>query len=293
MILVGTDGGLYTTQRGRPVCLLDTDPASVRGLASDGARIVVGFCQRGAGLAESRDGGRTWAPVAGWPEERPAWSVALRDDGSLLVGSEPGDIWHGPAWRRNESVRAIPQRVHWDFIRPPVEAHVLWFARRTDEPSHWAATVEQGGVLESTDDGTTWTQVSPVWDAHVVAFAEAGRMIAVTGGGLFTRDGSDWKRAEEVDGYAAGLVGMGSRMWLAAATDSSAPLWISTDDGRSWRPVGHARKLPSMGHGVHALVAVPGAVYYGAEDGVWRADACTTVRVASGFPQVRRLLVTP
>jgi hypothetical protein len=310
VVLVGTDAGVFRARLdggadgGADVAVavdgaLLAELGSVRCLAEDAATgaLFAGFGMRGSGLRRSRDGGATWAPVEGWPDARQAWSAVPRDDGTLWVGSQPADLWVGArdgTWRPHASVRAVPERARWDFIAPPFEAHLLHVARSPEEPRRWAAAVEQGGILESDDDGATWRQTSPVWDAHQVAFARDGALLAATGDGLHRRAAGtlDWRPAG-VGGYVTGLARGDGGALFAATGDDAAPLRASRDDGRTWRRFG-PRGVPAPDSGVHALAVVPGlpdAVLHGAGGSVFLVTGGAARAVATGLPAVRRVLV--
>ncbi len=286
-LLVGTDDGLFRVAGGAAKPLLHTKGRSVRCIAkTEGGTILVGYGGRGTGLFQSRDNGVSWEAVPGWPEEREVWAACVRMDGAIWLGGQPAEIWQQAdgGWRPNPTLADIPERSQWTFIRPPFLAHVLGFARQDE---CWLAAVEQGGVLESLDDGATWNQVSPVWDTHVVVYAPGGNTLAATAGGLFLR--SEKWTGPLVRGYATGLCQGADGTFYLAVRDGEDALWRSGDGGATWEAL--RADVPEPGHGVHALAADGDIIYHGAEDGVWRIEAGEARPLVHGLPAVRRLLV--
>ncbi len=305
-VLIGTDAGLWrATGSTEPKSkwtkkeLMARPGQSVRCVLQDprDGSLVVGFGMRGAGLFRSADDGETWAAVAEWPRARQAWSLQLFDDGRIWVGSEPAEVWQGSlktgGWARNDSIKAIPMRDRWTFVRPPYHAHVLGFARDPKNKKHWAAAIEQGGVIESVDNGKTWIQISPLWDVHVVLFTSDGNLVAATGGGLYTRKENTWSKPL-VAGYATGLCRGPKGTLHAALRGAAAVLWRSRDHGASWQRL--PAKVGEPGHGVHALAAdpeLPEVVFHGAGRTLWYVDKAGPRIVARELPVIRRLHVAP
>lgn len=304
---VGTDAGVFTfvsTGTGwRPTSGRKEEARSVRALALDAERGVLyaGYGMRGAGLDRSTDGGRSWLPVDGWPQDRQAWSIVATPEGPLWVGSQPAELWtrdrgQQVAWV-GSNLDQLPGSSEWTFIAPPHEAHLLCLGRHPTSAGQWLAAIEVGGVLHSGDGGSTWTQVSPHWDVHQVLFAADGRWLAATGDGVWHREqgNHEWTQCDAPRGYATGLARSASgTISLALRGRDKAPLWRSTDHGVTWSPVKSSSALPQPGHGVHALAYAPGgsSLYYGAQDGVWRIEGSRAERVVSGLPTVRRVLIT-
>lgn len=309
-ILVGTDTGLFKitgeidSTQWHTEKILDTGKRSVRGVAYEPTTdsLLVGLGCRGAGLLVSRDGGNAWRPAPGWSMDQQAWGIAVPGAGRVLVGGEPPDVWHGQlpdgGWSVNESIRKIPERSQWDFIRPPHAAHILSFSRHPGNPMRWLAAVEQGGIIGSDDDGITWRQVSPTWDAHVVLHLGNQVAIAVTGGGIFRSpdDGTSWTGPVGPSGYATGLaLDTNGTVW-AAIKNTRRPLYCSTDSGLSWSAVEAANSLPEPGHGVHALVADPvrsRALYYGSDENVWLVKDDSSLLLSHDLTEVRRIFMLP
>ncbi len=286
-LLVGTDDGLFRVAGGEAKPLLHTEGRSVRCIArTAGGTILVGYGGRGTGLFQSRDNGVSWEVAPGWPEEREVWAACVRPDAAIWLGGEPAEIWQQTdnGWQPNPTLTGIPERSQWTFIRPPFLAHVLGFAQQGER---WLAAVEQGGVLESLDDGATWSQVSPVWDTHVVMYAGDGNALAATAGGLYLR--SETWTGPLVHGYATGLCRDASGTFFLAVRGGDDVLWRSADGGANWEAL--RADVPEPGHGVHALATDGEVVFHGAEDGVWAIESGKARPLLRGLPHVRRLLV--
>ena len=286
-MLVGTDDGLFRVAGGAAKPLLHTKGRSVRCIArTAGGTILVGYGGRGTGLFQSRDKGVSWETAPTWPEEREVWAACVRSDGAIWLGGQPAEIWQQTdnGWQANPTLADIPERSQWTFIRPPFEAHVLGFAQQDER---WLAAVEQGGVLESIDDGASWNQVSPVWDTHVVMYADDGNALAATAEGLFRRT-EEWT-GPLVHGYATGLCKDAKGTVYLAVRGAEDALWHSADGGATWEAL-HA-DVPEPGTGVHALATAGDVVYHGAEDGVWQLEDGVARPLVRGLPHVRRLFV--
>ncbi len=310
-ILVGTVGGVHHVT-GRPDStghwdarrVLTLERSAVRALARDsssGLLLAGGTNRAGGSLHASNDHGLTWTPVSSWPLDRQAWAAGFTTSGQLMVGSQPADIWHATgldgSWTPNASIRTVPGREKWSFIRAPYEAHFVTLARNPARPAQWLAAIERGGVLASVDDGATWRLVSPYWDVHVVAFLPDGAWVAAAGEGLkITRDrGATWEDIARPHGYATGLaVDAGGRLYAALMGPDEGPLWMSSDSGRTWQPVPGAGKLPHPDYGVHALAAdpaLPGVLYFGVDDEVWQISGGAVRKLADNLGEVLRVLV--
>jgi photosystem II stability/assembly factor-like uncharacterized protein len=216
-----------------------------------------------------------------------------------VIGGQPADVWTRDgdgSWVPNESLRALPSRKDWSFVVPPHEAHVLAFSRDPADSAGWLAAIEQGGIVRSTDDGRTWAQSSPNWDAHVVVHSGPGAAVAAAGEGLFaSRDGgATWVRAAEPSGYSTGLTRDAGGAIYAATRETGFPVWISRDGGFSWSRWESAAGVEEPGHGVHALAAdprCPGIVFHGAGRTIWLLGDGPARVIASDLPIVRRLVV--
>jgi hypothetical protein len=311
-LLVGTVGGVQvlsgraaSTEAWTTTRVLTVERSAVRALAQDpvSGTVVAGSTRRdeGGSLHVSRDAGRIWSLVEPWPRERQAWAAGFTTKGALMVGSQPADIWHAAkldgAWSPNSTVQAIPEREKWSFIRAPYEAHFVTLARNPAKPAEWLAAIERGGVLASDDDGATWRLVSPFWDVHVVVFLPDGAWAAAAGEGLkISRDrGATWEDVARPHGYATGLaVDASGRLYAALMGPDEGPLWMSSDSGRTWTPVPGAGKLPHPDYGVHSLTtdpSLPGVLYFGVDDEVWRISDSAARKLADNLGEVLRVLV--
>lgn len=203
-----------------------SDVHSLAFVDGDAGHLVFGHH---GGVLESRDGGRTWQPLATTVD---AMSLVAAADGSLVVAG-------------HDVLMASPDSgATWQGISadlPSVDIH--GFTLDPADPSRMWAYLATGGLWESIDGGTTWSRVRE----DNVAFPLAVR-------------GQNGTRLLGVD--ATGLVGSedGGRTWsslgepptypmtaLAAAADgqtlyagSPDGLFTSADGGRTWRKLAFA-----------------------------------------------------
>ncbi len=108
----------------------------------------------GGGVAESRDGGRTWQPagLTGDAERRVRWLVADAADGfRLYAGVTEGGLyrWDGPGTTWQAATKGLPEGSTLLALVPdPRSPGTLWAAR------------DGGGVYRSSDRGASWSNVS-------------------------------------------------------------------------------------------------------------------------------------
>lgn len=128
----------------------------------------------GAGLFRSSDEGRTWSAVyAGLPAPalRTIGPHPLRQ-GELICGAEPGRIFTsadaGRSWTELAGVRDIAGFEEWYLPYSPRAGAVRNIHAPDPNGSRLLASVEVGGLLDSSDGGATWTcgQVSVDDDIH-------------------------------------------------------------------------------------------------------------------------------
>lgn len=123
-------------------------------------RILAGSYENGLFLSD--DDGRSWKEIAdGFSANCVRW---LGDDplnpGNLLAGTEPGRIYRsddlGETWKELDGIRDIPGHEDWYLPYSPRAGAV----RNIFAPpgsGRYLASVEVGGLLESRDNGETWT----------------------------------------------------------------------------------------------------------------------------------------
>lgn len=275
-ILVGTVGGLYRLRRQDPESGWDVIPAGLREchvgalLHHPGAdTLFAGTYEHG--LLRSEDGGSTWTPCA--PDEIPAkvFTLALQPGAParLYVGTEPAALYRsddlGKSFEPLPSLTSVPSAPNWTFPPPPHHAHVKCVAFHPTDSQHIYVGIEQGALLVSYDDGSTWEEITSyepagetlLRDIHRVVFGspDPATVYMTTGDGLFcSSDGGEtWARLstqEDRIGYpdfffldperdqtvymcGASII---PNHWRTQCTTSVAPgILRSEDGGRTWQ----------------------------------------------------------
>lgn len=180
------------------------------------------------GLLESRDGGRTWS---GLPVRDDAMSMTPAGDGSIVIAGHEvftASRDGGATWA------AIPADL------PSLDIH--GFTRDPADPSRMWAYLATGGLWESTDFGTQWTEVRSdnVIFPLAVRAGSITRLLGVDASGLVASDdgGRTWTTLGTPPAYPMTA--------LAATPDggtiyAGAPegLFRSGDGGRTWTPTAY------------------------------------------------------
>jgi len=169
------------------------------------------------GLIESRDGARTWQPVALSGE---ADFHALEAHGDRVWGS---DAVSG-------RLLTTTDREQWTTVaegRPLVD-----LAAGTD-PESVLATTPEGSLLRYDLDGGAPEQVDGAPPVVLVDRSEDGSLVGVTADGVLhvaEPDATRWRRAGEIPG-APHAFDTSATGWYAATADG---VYRSEDEGRTW-----------------------------------------------------------
>ena len=154
------------------------------------------------GISESRDGGRTWAPLATTAD---AMGMTPAADGSIVVAGHEvftASSDGGATWR--VITADLPSLDIHGFARDPADPDRMW------------AYLATGGLWESTDGGVQWTRVREDNVVFPLATARGGvtRLLGVDATGLVA----------SVDG---------GRTWEAVGTPPTYPMtaFAASPDG--------------------------------------------------------------
>lgn len=189
------------------------------------------------GILRSSDGGRTWTPL---PVRQDAMGMSAAADGSIIIA---GHL----VFQASRDGGATWAPINADL--PDLDIH--GFARSLSDPSRMWVYLAQGGIYESTDFGTHWTQVN---DGHVF------QLTAIRLGDVDELLGVDLR----------GLV-------------------RSTDAGRSWLPVGTPPTAPvtslaATADGGVIILGGPNGLYRSEDAGAtWRHVLATKTVLASAI----------
>ena len=227
-VLVAADGasGRYSLDRGHTFANTPnivneqfvsgmTGGPNIPGQQGIGIALVSGVHNAGAGtqaLWRTINSGQTWSTiilgnVAG---KRESCSPGIAPTGTAIIHSEIGSFRStnfGATWSAVDAVN----RCGFGFI---MNGNTIYLGSGV-----WVSTIQNGGVIRSTDDGLTWTSV------------------LATGG------------------TSARVTGLTPSILLAIA-DSSASIWRSTDGGTTWGAVATLPGNPKAIQGLTATIAV-------------------------------------
>lgn len=156
------------------------------------------------GILESQDGGRSWTSL---PVRADAMGMRPAADGSIVIAGHEvfaGSTDGGRTWA------PIPADL------PNIDIHA--FARDPLDPQRMWAYLAEGGVYESTDGGTHWTNV---YDGHIPF------LVATSDGSSVTLVG-----IEPFEGFARSADG--GRTWSPSSQPEAFPTYsiAATQDGR-------------------------------------------------------------
>lgn len=181
------------------------------------------------GIAETRDGGLTWAPL---PVGEDAMGMAAAEDGSIVIAGHEvftASRDGGRTWARITT--DLPSLDIHGFTRDPADSARMW------------AYVATGGLWESSDFGAHWTRVREdnVLFPLAIRTGSTTRLLGVDASGLVASDdgGRSWSALSTPEAFPITA--------LAAAADGSVVyagspdgLFRSPDGGLTWEMTAYA-----------------------------------------------------
>jgi photosystem II stability/assembly factor-like uncharacterized protein len=213
------------------------DVGAVRKLAvADGSSAV--FAATATGLYRTSDDGGSWVDL-GVPVED-VHSVLL-SDGFIYAGVRPARIYRssdgGETWRELTGFKEPSFTSSWPTNPHREHAQVRSLASPQTAPNSLVAGVEVGGVVLSSDRGTSWRECPAVPDdVHHVLCITADRWIVSCGtggpdgnGGVYqTEDkGETWERLDTGTRPYVREACYHDRLYIPA--NRTAPLWNPPD----------------------------------------------------------------
>jgi photosystem II stability/assembly factor-like uncharacterized protein len=218
------------------------------------------------GLLCSHNGGRTWAREAPTVFGSGVYAVAFDADGRGALASTATGLY------RTEDAS------HWWHIAAPAGAAAA-SAIVPGGDARRLYMASPGGVWRSDDRGRSWLDIGEGLPAGavrrlLVVTTPEDTLYAIAGGRL-------WKRAKGIHRWQAHDTGLPvgrvetfaldrgepERLWAAAADR----IFVSTDRGVSWRPVGHP--LPDAHTALHGLAVTEAGtiMVLTTHRGLWRS----------------------
>ncbi len=275
-------------------------------------------------LSRSADGGKTWTditPVGAYDEG--VWAIAVPPDarGELFVGTNHARLFHsedhGHSFKECAAFLDLPGRDRWTFPPAPHIPHIRAITFDPTNPSIIYVGVEEGGIYRSRDRGGSFEPLNKglYHDVHGVAvdLADARRLYATTGRGFYLSQnaGASWKFV--ADGlnrpyvvplvvdlagsgnlYTAGAAGA-PPTWMAQGAD--AMLFVSSDNGRSFRPLAGADGLwRGMVMAILQPPLSPDDLFVVTSDGKvlhWRPHEDAIAELASNLPPAYAIAALP
>ena len=306
---LGTRDGLYRLENGTliPLGLEGHYVTAMHARYDEAGHLILLAGSYGDGLFRSKDDGQTWTRI-----EQGLTASAFRtflpdpfDATAVLCGTEPGRIFRsadsGLTWTEFDAIRSISHVDEWFLPYSPRAGAV----RNMYSPvgtERLLASVEVGGLLDSPDQGATWT-CGPILgdtDIHYITghptdsnilyaalgWAKLGAASvpanspslggvarSLDGGQTWTKLFSDYTRAVIVPPSNPELVLAGP----ATEVGDLGRIQVSADDGDSWTSASHGIETP-MEDIVEEFVVAPdqsiwairsGGSLYRTEPGDW------------------------
>jgi photosystem II stability/assembly factor-like uncharacterized protein len=202
-LFVANGDAVMRVANGKAEAVLEEDGAQCVTVDARNPNRVLAGCREG-GLFESEDGGTTWRD-AGLPATD-VFSVAYSPaDEAAYAGCEPSALWvrRNGDWDELSALRELPSAPTWSFPPRPWTSHVRWIAPSPREADVILAGIELGGLMRTSDGGTTWEDHRPgaQRDVHSLAWhpAQPGRAYEAAGGGsAWSRDdGESWEGVDD------------------------------------------------------------------------------------------------
>jgi len=273
---LGTESGVVLIDgRAEQLGLSDHRISAIHAFHDGSGNTVILAGSYGDGLFRSADRGRTWTRITAGMTAPAARTIA-RDPlvlGALICGTEPARLFRsadeGLTWTELEGVLAIPAHTEWYLPYSPRAGAVRNVYAPAGQTDRLLASVEVGGLMQSSDGGATWSiaPIGPNDDIHQISGDPAGPDLLWSslgyaalrsrrrgegapklGGVGRSRDGgkswdvlhTDYTRSTIVPPASPELVLAGP----APEVGRRGRIEVSADGGESWQPAGEGIDTP-------------------------------------------------
>ena len=154
------------------------------------------------GFFVSEDDGRTWERRTNGLAVEHVFCLRAHTEGVenvVYAGTEPVSLFRsadeGRNWIELPSIRHVPGNEKWTFPPPPHIAHTKSLTFAANDPKTIYLSVEQGGLLKTTDGGLTWRELDSYYqptqrtyrDIHCIVPmpSNPNELFMTTGVGIF------------------------------------------------------------------------------------------------------------
>ncbi|MSP52230.1 MAG: glycosyl hydrolase [Alphaproteobacteria bacterium] len=327
-VLVGTKDGIVRLKRDGPGAKWQSAERWLAGkhvhaiLIEPKTGAILAGLNQGSVLA-SEDGGKTWTSRdKGLSDVTDIYCFAANQVNGktrIYVGTEPAHLFYsddlGRNWIDLPALRSVDMS-KWNFPGPPFVAHVKHVAFHPKDPNTLLVSIEQGGLLKSTDGGRSFAYLRGMDDdVHraVIDPVNPERIYVPGGNGTYvTQDGGkNWEHRmtiqHETGGYPDFMIAHPRNRDLVfiAAAEQEPGQWMKTkfarsrisksaDGGRTWtilknglperlRSAFEAMTLEDRGDSFALYAATTSGEVFASEDG---GEHWT--EIASGLPAVSK-----
>ena len=295
VVLAGVDGQQLARSDDRGQTWHYLGEASLTTIAMDPQNPATIFAGRGRGIIsdpldvlKSMDGGITWQQAqlryfADYQHDQHIADVLVLPGGQKVFAAVTEFADHGGGL-----YRSVDSGTTWTLLRGS-----YWGTTLAAEPGNpnvlYYGCARYGYVFRSTDQGQSWTQISPAgqwaYEVRDIAALPHPYVYAATSSGLMRWDGSTWTKLTGLptdDMTAVALDQVGNQIVIYAGT-GAAGVFASPDGGTTW--TAYNQGLGNLAITRLAISAgVPKVLHAGTSyGGVWS----TTVQAAVYLPLIR------
>lgn len=176
--VIGTSSGVWHRDHSGKLTSLGLEDERIWAIHAwrDGDTTTILAGSYGNGIYRSTNGGATWARA-----NEGLTATALRTiqpdpagGGAILCGCEPGRAFRstdgGQSWSEMVAIKDLPSVDEWYLPYSPRAGALRNFYSPPGQPRRLLASIEVGGLLDSTDGGQTWKllEIQPDDDVHFV-----------------------------------------------------------------------------------------------------------------------------